>query len=601
MKQFAKIIFGSFIGVFLAFTMITVVSFGIIAGVVAAASSAVEEASEEVKDLQKENTVLVLTVSNLPERSPKGFFDFSNFDLFGEKSVGLNDLLEHIKTAKEDSKVKGIYINLNKVYTSWANLEELREAVIDFKSSGKFVYAFGDVVSKRAYYLGAVADEIYVSPTGLIEFNGLSTTRTYFKGALDKLGVKMQIFKYGKYKSAVEPFIRKNMSEASREQTSAFLHSIYEHFLRGIGEGRKIIPSDLDRIAEELMIQDPKDAVDYNLIDGVKYKDQALADLAAKVGVEDEDKIHFVSMSKYAIHKETVKSLEQLENKKKDKIAVVYAEGEIGMGLARGGKGISGAKHSRAIREARKDTTVKAIVLRINSPGGSALASDLIWREVILAKEKKPVIVSMGAMAASGGYYIACPADKIVAQPNTITGSIGVFGMLPYTGGFMEEKLGVTFDVVKTNQYADLGNVAREVTADESLIIQHGVDKIYKDFVNKVAEGRGMTFDQVHEIAQGRIWSGKQALDNGLVDTIGGIQTAINVAKDLAHLEDVAIAEYPKRKMKPWEVFMGQLGGVKSQILAWQFGEEYQLYQDIKSLVDKDQYQALVPYRISID
>lgn len=571
----------------------------IIVGVVSAAASSKKDQSNVGLPVSNENKVLKLTFYNVPDRSPEGFMDVSfDLDAFGSTKIGLHDYLNAIQAAKEDEKYKGIYIDLNYVWSNWANLEELRKSLVDFKESGKFIISYGDAINKKAYWLATVSDKVFLTPTGILDWNGINATITYYKKALEKLGIEVQVFKYGKYKSAVEPFLLDKMSEASREQTSALIHSIFDKVVEDVSQARNIPVVDLFKMADDILIQNPQDAVEYGLIDAAKYKDEVLKEIRWAVFEKDTTvSPKYVPISKY------VKSLatKNIDFGGKERVAVVYASGDIIMGKGKEGS-IGGQTYASAIQQAREDSSVKAIVLRISSGGGSALASDIIWRELELTKGVKPVVVSMGSAAASGGYYIACNADRIVADANTITGSIGVFGMMPYTGKMMEEKIGLTYDGVSTTKYADLGSTVRPVSDFERDVIQNGVNQIYEDFVNKVAAGRGMTFDQVHEIAQGRVWSGTQALELGLVDTLGGLQEAITIAANKAGVEDYKLVGYPKREEKPWKAFLAAMNQeVKAGWVDQDLKKLLETYKRVKSWSGRTGVQARMPYEIEIN
>lgn len=441
MKSFFKYVLATVVGVILSGFVMLLIVFGILGAMMSSIGS-----QEEV--VVAENSVLHISL-NYPigERTNKNNFSAFNFSNLFEEQLGLDDILARIDYAKTDDRIKGIYLDLSTVGASFASMEEIRNALIDFKESKKFIVAYSEYYSQGSYYLASVADKIYLNPEGLLEFTGLASQSVFFKGTLDKLGIEAQIIKVGTYKSAVEPFILDKMSAANREQVSSYLNSIYDHYLEGISESRKIPVDSLRQIANALQIQEAQDAVDLRMVDAIKYKDEIIAELKQRLEVKEKRKIQSVSLSKY--------NVKPTNSSSKDRVAIVYAVGEIVSGEGTSEQ-IGSEKISRAIRTVREDDKVKAVVLRVNSPGGSALASDVIWREVLLTKKVKPMIVSMGDMAASGGYYIAAPADSIFAQPNTITGSIGVFGIIPNFQKFFNDKLGITFDVVKTGEFADL-------------------------------------------------------------------------------------------------------------------------------------------------
>lgn len=593
MKQFFKFMFASMLGVFLAFFLGIIVLVGMIAALVSSSDSKKEAKVEP-------NSVLHINFeAQINDRSSNN--PFENFDfgsMSGKQGIGLNDILENIEKAKTDDNIKGIYIDLQSVPAGIATIEEIRNKLIEFKESKKFIVAYSEVYTQGAYYLASVADEVWLNPEGLIEFKGLGAQVMFFKGLLEKMEVEPQVIRYGKFKSAIEPFILDKMSEANREQTMKYMGSIWNNIVKGIADSRGLTPAQLNLIADSALVQNAKDAVEQKLADKLYYKDQVLDDLKDRCGLEDAKKLKLVSMVKY---KDAPKAKKEGDKGlAKDKIAVIYASGSI-----EGGEGddqtIGSDRISKAIRKARLDENVKAIVLRVNSPGGSALASDVIWREVVLAKAVKPVVASMGDVAASGGYYISCAADTIVAQPNTITGSIGVFGLLMNLKNLMNNKLGVTVDTVKTNHYADLGSAFRPLTQAERDIIQNSVNEIYGSFISKVAEGRGMKVADVDSIGQGRVWSGYDAKGLGLVDVLGGMEDAIEIAAKMAKLDNYRVAEYPEQK-EPFKAFMEELQGQGEDVmLKKSLGENYRFYKTLDDMRKMEGIQARMPFDIYID
>lgn len=593
MKQFFKFMFASMLGVFLAFFLGIVVLFGMIAALVSSADSKKEAKVEP-------NSVLHINFeSQINDRSSNN--PFENFDfgsLSGKKGIGLNDILENIEKAKTDDNIKGIYIDLQSVPAGIATIEEIRNKLIEFKESKKFIVAYSEVYTQGAYYLASVADEVWLNPEGLIEFKGLGAQVMFFKGLLEKMEVEPQVIRYGKFKSAIEPFILDKMSEANREQTMKYMGSIWNNIVKGIADSRGLTPAQLNLIADSALVQNAKDAIEQKLADKLYYKDQVLDDLKDRCGLEDAKKLKMISMVKYTDAPKSKKKDDK--GLAKDKIAVIYASGSI-----EGGEGddqtIGSDRISKAIRKARLDENVKAIVLRVNSPGGSALASDVIWREVVLAKAVKPVVASMGDVAASGGYYISCAADTIVAQPNTITGSIGVFGLLMNLKNLMNNKLGITVDTVKTNHYADLGSAFRPLTQAERDIIQNSVNEIYGSFIGKVAEGRGMKVADVDSIGQGRVWSGYDAKGLGLVDVLGGMEDAIEIAAKMAKLDNYRVAEYPEQK-EPFKAFMEELSGEGEDVMVKKaLGENYRFYKTFDDMRRMEGIQARMPFDMYIE
>jgi len=463
---------------------------------------------------------------------------------------------------------------------------------MDFKKSGKFIYAYGDYISQKAYHVSNIASRIYCNPKGMIDWTGLSVEYMYFKNLLNKLEIEPQIFYDGKFKSATEPFREEKMTDANRLQTSVWLGDIYQHFLQNTSNARGIDTATLRRYANEYSIETPQNAVDFKIIDGVRYDDEVKDEIKKKLNLGEDDKISFVTPGTY-MHAVTLADFGQT-----NKIAVVLAEGEIVDGKGEEGQ-IGSDEYRNLIRKLRYNKDIKAIVVRINSPGGSSLASENIWRELYLAKKAgKPVVVSMGDVAASGGYYMACIADSIFAQPNTITGSIGVFAMIPNMGSFFKNKLGITFDRVKTSEYAGTLTITKPLNPQERIIIQREVDHIYKDFISRVADGRKRDTAYIATIAQGRVWTGERAIGIGLVDRIGDIETAIRAAASLAKIKDYNIREYPEPK-SPIDLLFGSLSTVtKNKILEDELGSEnFEMYKKMKQLKENmGMIQARMPF-----
>ncbi|MRX46008.1 signal peptide peptidase SppA [Pedobacter puniceum] len=586
MKQFFKFVFASMLGFFLTLLIFTVI---VIGGITALVSST--EKTAEVK----ENSILYVNL-NFPitERSADNPFEDVDFGpLKSEKVLGLNDILKSIKNAKDDDKIKGIYLDVSYVLTGMATLEEIRNELINFKKSGKFIIAYSEVYSQGAYYLASVANKVYLNPQGILELKGFSSQISFFKGALEKLAIEPQIIKVGTYKSAVEPFILESMSDANKQQMTALLGSLFENFTKGIAASRKIPQDSVYAIANKLQSRSPEDAVKLKLVDGLKYKDEVLAELKKLTKTDLKDDLTTISLSDY------VSSIKNTSTAK-DRIAVVYANGDI-----MGGEGdentIGSETVSRALRKAREDDKIKAVVLRVNSPGGSALASDVIWREVVLTKKVKPIMVTMGDYAASGGYYIACAADSIFAEPNTITGSIGVFAILPNMKGFFNEKLGVTFDGVKTSEYADLGNISRPLTEAEKMLLQKEVNRTYNDFTKRVADGRKISQQYVDSIGQGRVWTGQQAVKLGLVDRIGHIEDAIKAAAKKAKIKEYRIVNYPEKK-DGLLGFLDKSGeNIKTYFVKQELGDSYIHYKNIKEITQLKGIQAKMPYNLVVE
>jgi len=549
----------------------------------------------------EENSVLEMNLSG--EIGDYTYADFNPASFSLNKKFGVYEILQGLQIAKDDEKIKGIFLHCGDINAGMATVKEIRDGIIDFKKSGKFVLAYSENYSKKAYYIASAADSLFVFPTGMVDFLGLGAEIMFVKGALEKLDVQMQIIRgsNNRFKSAVEPLMYEQMSPESKLQTQTYINALWDIMLNGISESRGISKDKLNEIADSVYVRKSGDAVDHGMADGIMYYDQVLTLLKTLAGTEEGEELALVDFQKYALKKtKHNKTLDKLEKKN---LAIIFAEGDIVDG--NGGPGeIGGNSLAEQIREVREDTLIKAVVLRINSPGGSAMASDIIWREVILTKEQKPFIVSMGDVAASGGYYIACAADKIFAQPNTITGSIGVFGVIPYTGDMFKNKLGITFDHVTTNDHAIL-STNRKLTDAELLIFQEGVDDIYLDFISKVGQGRGLTNAEVDSIGQGRVWAGTDAKRIGLVDDFGGLFDAIYYAAGEAGIDstDIQIKVYPEREENDLFEFLENMDEMDQASLT-QNNLETQLleiYTYIRTLDGKSSIQARLPYMFWIN
>lgn len=502
----------------------------------------------------KDKTVLHMTLDGQIAEKGENSFDASSFSL--NKTIGLSDILYGIEKAKTDTKIKGIFIEIGDLNCGFATAREIRNAINDFEKSGKFAVAYnrGEMISQKEYYVASAADENYGFPSSNMEFVGLGAELSFFKGTLAKLDVEVEIIRGSNndFKSAVEPFFRDNMSDSSRVQIERYLNSMWLDIREEIAKDRNVSATTLNEIAEDAKIHRAQDAVDYKLLDGVMYRDEVMELVSKKAGTDNADGIELQAFEKYATKKFNQDQAKAKNNK--PNIAVILAEG----GVAVDGDGLTSKEICKLFQDVRKNRSIKTVVFRINSPGGSALASDEIWREVKLTNKVKKVIVSMGDVAASGGYYIAAPATYIFAEPTTITGSIGVFGMIPYTGKMFENKLGMTFDRATTNQHAVL-STNRKLTPAELAIIQEEVDNIYDEFLGRVAEGRKMTKEQVNVIARGRVWTGRDALKIGLVDKLGGIKDAINYAAKEYGIKDQKVLYYPIRKDQKWMEILEQI------------------------------------------
>ncbi len=546
----------------------------------------------------KENTLLTIDLNKVVKDRTifNPLSELVGDSPFKESAIGLNLILKNIEKASKDENINGIYLECGSPLTGYATLSEIRDALVKFKESGKFITAFAPDYSQKGYYVASVANDIFMPPHGMLDFKGLSAQRTFFKGALEKLGVEVQIFKHGKFKSAVEPFILDKMSDPAKEQTIAYTSSIWNNVVNDISSTKNISIEELNRLADEgTMFKSNETFVESGLLSGLKYKDEVIAKLKEQTNTKESDDIEQVTLTDY----DYVYLPKETKGLIKDKIAVIYAEGEID---GSDDNGIQSEDLSKTIRKARKDSSIKAVVLRINSPGGSGSGSDIIWREVKLCKETKPVIVSMGDVAASGGYYIACAADTIVANPTTITGSIGVFGMIPNTQKLMNQKLGITFDGVKTNKFSDLPSITRPFTNDEKEIFQTYVNEFYKVFIGRCADGRSTTKDKIDEIGQGRVWSGENATNINLVDVMGGLNTAIEIAKQKAGLETYRIKEMPEIELSPLEQVLKDMQTETKAYVAKTFlGINLKEVELINKIKEIEPIQARLPYDIEIN
>lgn len=590
MKQFFKFTFASALGFFISLIVITLIMFGII-------SSALSFAESKTV-LVKENSIVHMKLNyDINDRGAKSV-SFTNFEALMEESMGLIDILENIDKAKQDKNIKGIYLDITGLKAGMATIQEIRDALLDFKESGKFIYSYSEGYSQAGYYLASVADTVMLNPEGSILMKGINAEIMFYKDLLKNLDVEAQIIRHGKFKSAVEPFMMDHMSEANKEQTKKYIQSIWDEVVDAIAESRNLTPQKVNEVADKLLIQTPQDAKDLGFADVLVYQDEVFELLAEKVEKDNAEDLSFVTLTEYkdAIVEELRATVPH------HKIAVVFAEGSIQ--TAKGNDlTISSEVTAKLIRKARKDSTIHAIVFRVNSPGGSALASDVIWRETVLAAKAKPFVVSMGDVAASGGYYISCAADSVLANPTTITGSIGVFGMIPNLQGLLENKIGLDFDHVKTNENAGYISVYRPLSTYERKVLQDGVENTYKVFTSRVAKGRDMTMEQVDAIGQGRVWSGVDALEIGLIDSYGGLNDAINAARELASIEegDYRIKRIPEEK-EPFEALMDELTGKdQSMHIKAELGPLYPYYQYMKEVYEMKGIQARLPYHVHID
>ncbi|TXC81763.1 signal peptide peptidase SppA [Luteibaculum oceani] len=556
MKQFFKFVFASMLGTILSGVVLFILFFVVMVGVVATSMSDLKNKDKMVT--VEANSVLRLDLSQpIADRSSGDDLNL-DFGPFKEAGVlGVDVIKENLEKAAADDRIKGLYINSIYPPAGYANLLEIREAIEKFKESGKWVLAYNEVYAQKGYFLASTADEIYMFPEGAAEITGYSANLMFFKNMLDKIGVEAQIIrgKNNKFKSAVEPFMNSKMSEANKEQTFTYLEDRWETFRSLVAKSRGLTPEKIDEITNTIGTRSAQLALENKMIDGAVYEDEFFQIMANKLGVTKGEDVEVISLNKYKNAR--VEGFNKY-NRSKNEVAVLYANGEINSGES-DELSIGSKTFYDEIKRLRNDKDVKAVVLRINSPGGSALASEVIWRELELLKKEKPLVVSMGNLAASGGYYIATPAEKIYANPNTITGSIGVFGILPNVKKLTEDKLGITFDGVKTHKFADLGAAYRPLSNEEYAIIQNQVEQTYSTFLERVANGRGLRVSYVDSIGQGRVWSGIDALELGLVDELGDLEDAIADAASRAELgEDFKVKGYPKIK-KPIEKLLEEL------------------------------------------
>jgi len=580
MRQFFKIVFGTMVGIILLFIIFILLLLAMVPG----------------KEETPENAVLKIDLNKrIEEREEHSLFSKLGPVLGGrEGTVGLLELRKAIAKAKEDDHIKGIVLNFGAVPAGFATMEELRNSILDFKKSGKFVTAYAESYTEGNYYVASTADKIYLPESGLVELNGLSVELLFFKGTLDKLEIKPEVFPVGKFKSAVEPFRFEKMSDANRTQIQSYLGSLYSHYLSNVSKARGVDTAQLRNISDSMLVRTAEDALKFKLITNVGYYDEMLDFVRGKLGIEKDKKIHFVKPDTY---------YDALDDKKlgsSNKVAVIFASGTI-----TDGKGtretIGSASMAAEIRKARLDDDVKAVVLRINSPGGSALASDVMWREIMLTSKKKPIIASMSDVAASGGYYMAMGCSKIVAQPNTITGSIGVFGLLFNGENFLKNKLGVTTDREKTGQFSDVGSFTRQLSAYERNEIQREVERIYIEFKRKAALGRKTDTATIEKYAQGRVWTGIEAKSNGLVDVLGGLDDAVKLAAESAKLGTEYTVDYlPEETDLLFGKFMEDMDSQAQLSAQEQMSTYYPYFKALTELEKMKGIQARLPYEIII-
>ncbi len=584
-RKFWRVVLGSMVGFTLSCIIVSILGFLMMLGMIASLqkmSSSALSSTTTVKD----NSVLVLNLdSPIEERAVEVPFDFGQY---AQQNMGLDNILAGIKAAAGDPKIKGIYLKTSTVSASPASSKAIRDALMEFKKSGKFIYAYSNLYTQNGYYMASTADKLLLNPFGDVTIQGFSFQVMFYKNLLDKMGVDMQIFRHGQFKSAVEPYFLDKMSEANREQMTTLANSLWDVFLKEVSVSRKIPVSQLNNIADSLLCTTPQEALNLKLVDKLVYADEVEKMIKTKMNLGENDKPHYVTISNYA---KSIPAKELSGNQ----VAVVYAYGEIRDGKGDSESGIFSETFIKDFRKAYKDKDVKAIVLRVNSPGGSAGASENIWHEIENAKAAgKKVVVSMGDYAASGGYYISCNADYIYAEPNTLTGSIGVFGMIPNVQKLLKDKIGVTVDVVSTNDHSDRGNIMRPVDKLEGERMQTAIELIYSTFTKRVADGRHMDVAYVDSIGQGRVWAGSDALKLGLVDALGNLDDAIAKAAELAKLDSYCVGYYPKQKDWFSLIFKMKDDAVDDAVRA-KLGQFYYIYDGMQQVLECEGVQARMP------
>lgn len=578
--------FASMLGFILAGVILMFIFIAII-------SSAVSSKGDRIVVVPDKSVLEIKLENPVKERTTKNPFDDLNFSLSQKRDLGLNDIIKNIEKAEKDEHITGIFLNLSSVSAGMSQLEEIRNALIRFKASKKFIYSYSEQYNQASYYLASVSDSVFLNPEGSFDWFGLRAELMFMKGALEKLEIMPEVIRHGKFKSAVEPFISDKMSPENRAQLTLLIQGIWNHYIEKVSESRSADAGVFRNAAFDMSVRTPENAVTLRLVDKLAYADEVQSSLKRASGIDEKDKVKFIAIKKY--HKARGISKPFSNNK----IAIVYAVGDIVSGKG-DENSIGSEKMASAIKKARLDTTIKAIVLRVNSPGGSALASEVIWREMALAKQAKPVIVSMGDVAASGGYYISCAADTIVCEPNTITGSIGVFGLLFNAQKLLNNKLGLTFDTVKTGRFAGIGSPTRPLTQEERNIVQEEVERIYDTFITHVSEGRNISKAEVDSLGQGRIWNGIDAKRLGLVDVLGGINTAIEIAAKKANLENYRTISLPDEDdvlKKLIEDFSEEVTVGAAKI---GFGKAHDYYGQIHGLLEQQGVLARMPYEIDL-
>lgn len=588
MKQFFKIFFASSLGFIFGSFLVVLIGIGIIASL----ASGFED-EEQVKI--EEATILHFKPGmGIQERSVQDLsnFDFNTFEIKSQQ--GLAEILSTLKQASSDDRVKGLYLELDPSFMAgYSTIKEIHDALESFHDSGKFIVAYSTMIAEWGYYLASTADEVHLNPSGNLIFNGLYADVWFYKQALDKLGIEFQVFKHGTFKSAVEPYLLDKMSAPNRLQVERYVSSLFDTYLTDVAKSRNMDKTRLREISDGMLVRTVADAKAMGMVDELSYEDQVFASLRKRLELEEDAELPFLTMGEYLGANPAKK------NVGKDKIAVLYANGVI-QEAEDGENAMSSDQMVKALRAIRKDDKIKALVLRINSPGGSALASDLIYRELLLVKEKMPIIVSMGDVAASGGYYIAAMADTIIAHPNTITGSIGVFGLIPNMQGLLNDKLGIHSDGVKTGEFSDLGRIDRPMTPAEREIIQTFIEETYSDFTGIVSKHRHIALSAMDSIAEGRVWTGADALNIGLVDLLGGIELAMDLAQERSGLEEYRVVNYPVMSGPLDFLMKAKKNTLAQQLMKEELGAEYVLFQQYKKAMSMKGIQMRLPFDITI-
>jgi len=589
LKYTLAVVTGTFVGLLMFFVVLGIV----IVSIVAIAMS-----GDKSSDI-KENSVLVIKLDQpILEKAPSNpFKNFSFLSMSADQTLGLNDILDNIHNAKYDSKIRCILLNVGYIQASYETVEEIRDAIIDFKKSGKFVIAYNDYYAQSAYYLCSVANKIYMNPEGILEFRGISSQLIFLKNTFEKLGIKPEPIRHGKYKGAIEMFANDKMSDENREQHQVFVDAVWKHVLLEISESRNIKTAELNMMADSLLVRNGDLAFKYKLLDSLKYYDQIIAQIKDSLHISKKDKVPSVQLADYI--ESHVKDKEEALTSP-TKIAVVIAQGDIMPGNG-DDNNIGSEKYSRLFRDLRNDSSVKAIVFRLNTGGGSSLASESIWREVTLTAREKPVVISMGDYCASGGYYVACPGAELLANPLTLTGSIGVYGLL-FDASKLLENVGLSTDIVKTNKYSDIGTVTRGLTPFEEAVIRREVDLTYQKFIEHVSKGRKLSITFVDSIAQGRIWSGNDALRLGLIDKRGGLIEAIKVASEKGKLgNSYDVAYYPKEETAIDAIMHGLKSKVQEDKIDEYFGDYKSYFEAFKQLNKQHGLQMKLPYVLKME